>query len=410
MVVVFRRYMRTFSVQFPEEQLFTSFNIGANPTLESLGPILAVMHAGQEAQKRSLAVYDESPLPLGVLASALSKSVLETASAISSDSARRLWVDGLPYTSYADAVRAALDAKTVVLTRPALMFIELLGLWEAFAHHYQLIAPKSMMDEWHEEIRDLEEIAGRGRTLIRESDGRPVVDSIPVGAAQTTLAASRSLYERVSKVAKMLPRPASALGKKDEEWRDLLGASSFDAAALARAESAVLYADDLGLRVVASKEFSAASFPTVALLDALRAAGIVESEQFENAIVKLIEWRHDMVPIRPATIAAALSGAGGSAQAVAQVLDRIADSRINPASAAIVAAGGLRLLATANIVAVSLDDAAEQSAEALTRHRRPDDVIPHFASAVRSAFRLLPNDVRRIEAAVSRVLKGRGRL
>jgi tetratricopeptide (TPR) repeat protein len=403
-VIVFRRYLRTFAAQFPDEGMFRIFHVGKKPTLDSLGPVLATAHAGAAHTDELLSKYDETPLPLGMLAQALNKPLIDLTVYLAADPARRLHTDGPPYTNYSDSIAAASAAITIVLTRPALAFIEGLGLWDTFRARYRLVAPQSMMDEWDAELRELETTTEDGRIFFRERSARPAIEVIPAGAAEALLQASRSLYDRVRTSAIVLHRPASALSPADDEWRDLLGAPSFDAIALARELHAALYADDLALRAIAAREYGAQSFPTSALVDALHADGRIATDAFEHAIVRLIEWGHEMVPMRASTIVAAFGRAGTSMRTAERVLARLADPRVTATSAAVVSVGALRGLATAGIATTRLDVAAERVADVLVREREPGEVIPIFVTLLRQAFRLLPREREAIEAAVKRTL------
>lgn len=396
-VVVLRRYMRTYSVQFPEEPMFRMFNVG-DMTPESLGPILAVMHAGADHVKQVLAKYAELPLPLGTVARAISRRVVDVIESLAANPSDRIWVDGPPLASGAASIAAAREGTKIVLTRPALMFVEGLGVWEMLAGRYQLIAPQSMMDEWKQELADIQEMTESGRLIVAEVAGKLAPTMIPVGAAAGIAQASRSLYDRVAAASAILYRPASALSKEDDKRRDMFGAESFDAIALARSENAALYADDLGLRFVASQSYGVESFATVNWLDALRVDGGIPSDVYESHIIRLIEWGHYMVSLRPTTVLAAFTS--GSTSVARKVLDRLADPKITAASAAIVSAGGLKLVATARIATDTFQGAADQVCEALIRHREPDDVLPVFASASKDLFALLPNEFGSIVSAM----------
>lgn len=405
-VVVFRRYLRTFSAQFPDEPMIRAFKVGPKITLESLGPILAVMHAGQEEQKRRLAIYDQTPLPLGVLAEVMGKRIVEVANIVAdASSARRLWVDGAPFTEYSDGLQVALAAKTIVLTQPALHFVSRLGLFDVLAKRYRLVVPKAMADEWKEELNELRQIAAQGRSFMRESGGRPVVEELSPEVGRAALTQRETLFDQVMAVAEIRVRPASALGEKESEWRKMLGDESFDALAIGRAEAVAVYADDLGLRAVGAKEFQVQSFATASLLDAMRAEGLLTPADFERNIIKLIEWGHDRIPIRATTIAAVFSGEGTLSASARLVLDRLADSAVTPSSAAVVAAAGLAEITKCTIIVAPLDSAATQVVEALVRHRRPQEVIPYFLQAVREFLALSPYNLRQITDATAKVVK-----
>jgi tetratricopeptide (TPR) repeat protein len=404
-VVVFRRYLRTFAAQFPDEAAYRLFHVGKKPTTDSLKHVLAAAHLGAAQADELLSMYQRQPIPLGTLARRLNRPLINLTTHLAGDPARAVHTDGPPFFAYGAALDAATAATLVVLTRPALVFLEALGLWDAFANRYKLIVPKSMIDEWVEELDVLQHAVDHGQVSFGEAAGQPVVNSIPQGAAQGVLEASRSLFDRVRAAGTILHRPLSALSSEDDERREQLGAASFDAVALARANGASLYADDLGLRAIANHEYGVASFTTAAVLEMLHNAGTVTTETLERSTVQLIEWGHWIVPIRTGTLAVAFRGAGRSIRTSERVLARLADPRVSATGAAVVAVGALRLIATANVAATTLEDAAARLVEALIRERNTTDVMPTFMAALDDAFRFLPIQRETVTAAAAHVVK-----
>lgn len=405
-VIVFRRSMRTFAAQFPGETPFRVFRVGKNPA-DSLGQIMATLHQSDVHADEVLALYSATPVPLGVLSKALGKSLIDVVRRLATDRSLRIYVDGPPYTDYASSKTAA-ENPTAIITRPALEFLDRLNLWEVFAKRFKVIAPRTMMDEWRNELDELHEIATSGRIALRVAGTKPVIDTVPAGAARGMWEAATRFYERVAAVAKVLHRPVSALTAKDDEWRELLGAASFDAIAIARQTAGSLYADDLGLRVVGRDNYGVSSFHTAALLDALRTADLISDDVLESATLQLIDWRHDIVLVRGTTLVAAFRAGGKDFGSVDRVLSRIADRRIDTPSAALVTVGALRELATTRVATISFPDAARRTMAALVAEREPSTVVPILGHFIAQAFVLLPRERRVVlEALRQAVLERR---
>jgi hypothetical protein len=93
-------------------------------------------------------------------------------------------------------------------------------------------------------------------------------------------------------VARIEPRPLATIGQpdsNDEETREAIGPSSFDAHALAWHVGIPVYADDWGLRRFAwPGNARVASFPTFALLAALADQGRIDARTRNRCLVDLL--------------------------------------------------------------------------------------------------------------------------
>lgn len=405
-VVAVRRAMRTFAVQFPERPRFRLYRVGETLTMESLGPVRAELYQGRQQAERVLAKYADQLLPLGVIADVLGRTVVDLASAISDGAARRLAVEGPPHLQYDISVANARSANSIVLTRPALEYLDRLGLWPLLSESATLLVPRSMLDEWDRELVELQERATRGNATMVEHGGWPTIATTSAESATEPLARSRDLYTRVTSVARVAFRPASMLGAQTSVLRDLLGTVSFDAAVLASAEQATLYADDLGLRVVAHRELGVRSFSTGALLDAREQAGRLAPEAYDQARIRLAGWRHDLLPIRASTIVAAYREAD-SGRLGDTLVGLLADARLDEQSAAVVGANALYLLVQEAILPIPLENAAQRVARALLRSRDPSSVMPAFVAILRQRFQLLPRELDTIQRILQQVLRER---
>lgn len=394
-VVVVRRLVRTYATQFPGDARYKLFHVGAAPTYESLGPIIAELVGQRGRGERVLAMYTERTLPLGIVADALSRQTVEVALMISAGAAPRLLVDGPPFNGGEASREKAQAAATIVLTRPALAFLDSIGHWDALAEGATLLAPRSMIDDWDAEIAELETLAAYGSVTLHEEAGLPRIAKTTPAQATERLARSRDLYSRVLAAVRVEFRPASTVGRADQERREILGAASFDAYALARATGATLYADDLGLRMLAHAEGHVPSFSTSALVEARAASGRLSSTAHENAALQLLQMRHDLLAVRPATIVAAYRVMDGGLTG-GRVIDCLGDPRVQEQSAAVVGASALHALITSTILTVPLELVSRRLAQALIAHRAPRDVIPIYEWALEQRFKWLPRELAQI--------------
>jgi hypothetical protein len=132
------------------------------------------------------------------------------------------------------------------------------------------------------------------------------------------------------------PRPLEAFGTSSsipDEFRSSVGESATDALELAKHTSSQLYADDLGLRRIASAaDVAVASFSTVSLLQALAETGDIPPQKRDQLLVDLAERHYNALRASPELLIEALKRT--SPNAIPAVFSLLAAPSTTPVSAA----------------------------------------------------------------------------
>lgn len=123
------------------------------------------------------------------------------------------------------------------------------------------------------------------------------------------------------------------------DLRNRFGASSFDALALVPHLSALLYADDLGLRRFATPT---ASCSTVTLLEALTERRVLAAAERNELLLKLVLQRYVTIPPRSEVLLLALNRPALTAVDLERVFDLLKNPLLTLAEAADVGAAVIR--------------------------------------------------------------------
>jgi tetratricopeptide (TPR) repeat protein len=406
LVHVLRHHLMTFEGRFPDTPFIQGYHVGDKPTIETLGPILAGLRSNNQSREKIWKSYAEQRFPLGLIARGVRQSLSHVIAAITQSTDKYQYTQGADTPGLVTSVGIATNADTIVLTRQAVEAIQRLGLFDEVFKSFRVLLPESLIVELDTEMQEATRIVQRGQmSMVEAGLGFGLVEVKP-GEARPWLERLKQWRTTLTDSATVSPRPLSALTEKDNDWREkLLGSSSFDAIAIARASGAALYADDYGLGIVAQQEFSVESFSTVALVTAWANADKTDAETFDDRTIRLIELRHYFVPLRASTIAAALRRDARTAQLV---LDRIADPALDIVPLTVITAAALKALALGAMVSVSMREATVLITRALLKGRSPKDVVAPFAGACRELFSLMPQQLDEVLQVTKEVVRAVG--
>jgi predicted Zn-dependent protease len=295
-VHVFRNVIAHYEERFPGEPFFvTGFKVGNLDTVRSWVPIVGSLESKRGTNAEIFAFYRKHFPPLGMLAKMLGVSIPEVMHAIryDPDVAAPLMVEWSNSEGRMHSRLAVLSAKDVVLTRSALHTAVELGLLNILAAEFTLLAPRSLIDEMEEELREAERLVERGHTMIGSSGAGLAVTKLEAGDASLVHRRDRlrEILAWLEHSATLVTRPLEtipAAGSKEEEVRGHLGRSSYDAAALAKHRGAPLYADDLGLRRFAPVGDPHGSFSTVSLLEGFAERGALTASVRDRHLLSLV--------------------------------------------------------------------------------------------------------------------------
>ncbi len=405
-VQVFRRHITEFEGRFPDTPFIQQYDVGEKPTLETLAPLLATLRASSDYSDRIWGEYDAKRLPICLVAVALKRPLGQTIGAIASAPNRYVFTDPPHTAEFAESVRIAQESSRLVITRQSFATMLTIGRLDRILADHEVLVPASLLEELHAEIDEYSTLVEKGRIGMFETDGGFGISEIKPGEAAPWLLKLQNASANLESRGTVLRRPLSALKARDQEWREnLLGSSSFDAVAIARAESTPLFADDWGLRSVAKAEFGVQSFSTAAFSTALLERGEVSNQDHEEDTIQLILLKHYFIPIRPQTVLTAFRKDRRTAQSV---ISRLADPELDVSSSVGVAVAALRAIGLTPIVSVSLREATVLLLRALLADKSGHDVIPLFLLLAREAFKLMPQQLHDVHEATMGIVRALG--
>jgi tetratricopeptide (TPR) repeat protein len=353
---LFNDVLQNYPARFPLEPFFVAgFKVSPDATsLSDLQPLIAVAHDTDRRSTRVLSMYREQVLPLGVVAKQAGRTIPELMSYIAHSAGPwPLYVEWWDDAGVAVSLEAARLASPVVLTRSALYTLEETGILPLLVDTgRRLMAPRSLQELLQKELTEAQE---------REKEGWTSVGKGPLGVAFHKLepgdqvlvryrGARQELLEWTQKHVEYQPRPLEAFGAGGipDALRHTLGDADSDALELAKHSSAVLYADDSGLkRVAVADELKLRSISTVTLLHVLTENGILPAERRDQLLVDLAERHYNAIRATPEMLLVAM--ARQSATAVRATFSLLAAPSTDPTDAARTVSGAVRLIATSGI-------------------------------------------------------------
>jgi tetratricopeptide (TPR) repeat protein len=303
-----------FGTRFPSEPFFAAgFHINTNaPSISDFQPMIVSTQERGRQQERLLDVYREQCLPLGPVAKLAGVSVPDLIRELSKpDCGRPVFVEWSDRDGNVASRQAARQNRPLVVTRSSLFTADALAITDLVARSRQCVAPRSLRDEIRAELIEAEERVKDGWKVIAAGERGLIFQGLEPG--HPSLVHQRdsvhALLDWADAHVEFLPRPLEAFGDprtQNAETRSNLGESSNDSLELALHAAGVLYADDLGLRVIA-KEFGASSCSTVSLIQVLAESGAVGAEERDRMLVDLVERHYNAVPVSPEILVEALA-------------------------------------------------------------------------------------------------------
>jgi tetratricopeptide (TPR) repeat protein/predicted nucleic acid-binding protein len=291
---------KEFANRFPSEPFFlTSFEIGDGTSVDAFAPIIASLHERRERVNQVGRLYHEHVLPLGAIAQLLGGSIGDAMDYFASDEGGPLWVEWAASADEIAAREAATTAKEVVLTHSAIYTLFLLGLEGKIPEmSYTLLTPRTLHDELRQQVDDAQRLLVDGQHVLMSGDTG--LQSHEVEPGHPSLRLNLELRQRalawVEGETQVTVRPLATVQSSTtptEDLREKIGRSSADALALAQHRSAVLYADDLGLRrLETANEAVLPAFSTITLLSVLSQRNIISNDERDRHFRALVLRRY----------------------------------------------------------------------------------------------------------------------
>lgn len=348
-------------------------------------------------ETKILDALEEKVLPLGFAEEHLSLSTIQVYAALCDDINRRVPVEFVDPTAAIDAARAG----RFVLTRSALVTIEALDCFDLIESlGPEVILPPGLIDILRQEEAESKEVARRGRTALGWKDGQPMLFETSASDGVAFLARVQRLVAWVERVGTVKPRPYDWESRQDDVWKNVAEAS-FEAGIVAADQEAPLFADDLGLRLLARHKFGVEGFSTYALLSAAREDGHLDEARYEKLTTHLLVLGHSYVPPTMKAVRLALGDESGwPSYAVARVLVHLRGRHVNLSAAARFVARVIRMAVLEHPIQ-DFRPIADLAFESIFHGRKADEVEALLRPAVEMEFLLLPQREVVLEALAS---------
>jgi tetratricopeptide (TPR) repeat protein len=389
--------------RFPGEPFFiTSIPIGPEGSVEEWAPMIATLNNRRNAIERVFEAYGREGWPLSVVAKLIGASI-PTA---------MIRGDVQPYDSplqvewgdpdgQATVLRDLAETRFLVIARSALHTAARLGLLGTISGTYRLRAPLALRAELDWEVRE---------ATARLADGWHMVSSGPSGIVVQDLAPGHSiLREAVEDLreqrewllsnVELDPRPLEVVAREARsktKMRELLGASSYDSAALAAHSGGMLWADDLGLRrteIGIGRPLKSCS--TVTLLTVLAERGALAPDERDHYLLKLVLLRYARVIPTPELLFFALRAVAEFGQAGSrEAISLLGTSVIHLGTAAELLCETLKRHAMVGIQTMSTHEVTLQALHAMAVGWPKQLVVGAVSRIAQEKLGLLPGPLR----------------
>jgi tetratricopeptide (TPR) repeat protein len=401
--------------RFPGQPFFMKgFSIGDGTSVKDLAPIIASLEERKAHVLEIFKLYREQTFPIGFVVKTLGGSIAEAMDLAITDPTGYgpLAVEWSDQAGQYESRAAATDATVIVLTRSALKTAHDLKLLDLLAEAYRLIAPLSLRDELREEVLEAEQHVTEGHSFMASRDSRLHFQELDPGhpALVERLDTLRALLAWLETNARLDPRPLPTIhppGSREEQARDLVGHSSYDAVALTQHSNLTIYADDLGLRRFVPKGARGRSFSTVGLLPALAERGLVTADERDRHLVDLVMRNYIVVPPSRELLEAALRRATELRRAgLVKTFGLLAGPAVAPGDAANIAGQVIKSLATASVQVVGITEVVELALEAMAT-RWPRRLSSQLLERVAAAeLALMPQQFESVREACAMFARG----
>jgi tetratricopeptide (TPR) repeat protein len=398
--------------RFPSEPFFvTSIAIGDGTGIKDFVPLIGAVNARRQWVESVLEKSREMGLPLGFTAKQVGAAIPEIMDGAMLDGTHpgSLVVEWSPEQDQRESVLVAVRPGTVVLTRSALHTAQALDLLSILGDGFDLAAPRSLDWELRTELEKAErEVVSGVSTLM---PGGPGFQMQEVEANSPMLVRRRdnlrALVSWLEASVSIKSRPLSMVfgkGTDEDNMREFIGHSSFDAIALTLDVKGAVYADDIGLRRVLIQQNRARSFSTISLVHALAGRQALTPAARDALLLRLINTNYVYVlPTSDLLIAAVSQPSPMTVASLQRAFALLAT--VSTPRAARMAGATLKAFALRQFTAVQIEVLVDLALTAM-HSRASMPLCAHLLmQSVEFEFRLLPIDRERVRRACAAAVK-----
>lgn len=292
-VFAFQLSLAAFSSRFPEHGGIESFQV----TEQDVTPIFATVEAREKGVSKALEFYGARQLTIGAFAQLSGRSVFETWGFLMGSPARGVRASFGELAEVVSETQNLSEAKSVVLDLTALLTLGHLGLLEKVSLAFPIVlVPRPVLEELQTEIAKLTRGPKTADTLGKEGD-RYVMQHFSPEHLDALAGFLRKLVAFVDGATMVVPVTLAADLGRDRFMAvaEALGRSAISSVLVAKERGAVLYADDVLLRLLARNEHGVKGAWTQTFLEVVRERGLLDVTEYSKALRVLIRSNYRFV-------------------------------------------------------------------------------------------------------------------
>ena len=294
-VSAFQETLSKFTTWFPDHAGLMQVKVEK----EDLSKIFLAVDARSRQANEVLTIYRSNCLPLGAFARLVGSSLADVWAGLVGRP------DGVFLASTGGTDDAKIEVKLVnasrhiVLDFTSLLTLAHIGILDRLPLRFDsLIVSQALVDEIDSTIASRSLHPLPSMTIWKEGERYLRREITPADIER-----SRDFYQRIRTHIKdkcsITPTTiALDLGKtRFEQLEDVLGKSAVAALLIAKERGLPLFSDDLGLRIIAKKDWGVSGFWTQTLLVDFREKGVISNDQYHEAITKLLQSNYRFVSL-----------------------------------------------------------------------------------------------------------------
>lgn len=298
-VFAFQDTLTRFPELFPENRDLRQIPVQD----EDISKVLAMLDERSKYVERVMDAYKTNPLPLATVARLLGRSVVDVWIGLTAHPDQGMRVSsGL--ASDEERERAAIsEAGSVVLDLPALLCINAMGMTDAVHERFEhVFVSQGVLDEINSKLSDYSGAVASG--VMGKMGDQYFMQDIPPESIDQEKALLEELQAFVRTKGNVLP-VTGLLELEPQKYQQLvesIGPSATSSLLLARDRDAVLFSDDLGLRLLAASEWNIQGTWSHPMTLDLVNKELITRDQYLESLRRMALWNYQFLSISGADL------------------------------------------------------------------------------------------------------------
>lgn len=321
-VYAFQETLRDFRTWFPEvEGLF-----GFNANTGGVDKLLEMMNRQQDYAEQLISLYQSGPVSVGMIAELMKASAIEVWSELTSRSDVRFIVSSGKTSDQEQEALQLRRSRPLVLEITALCTVNYLKhLTKLPQLGGEILVPQSVVDVLGELLLKMKH-SRPGSLSLRKIEDRYYHHEVTSEEIRVKLEFIDQMLGFCRANCTVMPVPAlvSSPEAKVNRIKDMVGTAAMSAVLLALDKGAVLYSDDMRLRLLAQGEFGVYGVSTQSVLKRLKEREALSGDEFSRAVLSMVERQYFFMFLEPEDFVWALTESGMTPNAsVVRLFERI---------------------------------------------------------------------------------------